>query len=168
MPINARLIRPLPIATPDQIRRAADFCEESFYPRKVLAWIAEQPAAEKSDYLSAGVLSRTLAVGRKDVIEFFKRLEKIRVSHWTVGRHSNPSRMYWRCQSKSFGTAVLAELERREDDTEPTPDDAVPGDLVEHSFKLRPESTLQFRLPRNFSMKDAERIGAWLKTLPFE
>jgi hypothetical protein len=167
MPIRQR---PYPSPTQDQIRRVADFCQESRSVKRLFEWLGEQPPYEKGSYITVSAAMKPAWEDRKGTIEIFKRLEKIDVGFWMVGRHSNPTRLFWKCQSNELAKKVLEEIEQREMASE-SGDAAVTEEVlpmtIDHSFQLRPDNMLQIRLPRDVTDKEAERLAAWVRTLPF-
>jgi len=50
----------------------------------------------------------------------------------------------------------------------PRPPERSSADLIEHTFPLRSGETAYFRLPREFSSSEVERMGGFLRALAFD
>lgn len=105
-------------------------------------------------------------IPRWAVIRLFRGLEKLGHGHFVEGRKGHPSRFLWSSSSVEVGRAAKGEnvsitevaAEKREKN------DA--ADMMTHRFYLRPNLAVTIDLPADFSEKEAERMGNFLKTVP--
>jgi len=105
----------------------------------------------------------------------FKELDRLGAGVFVVGRHGYASRIQWNYSIRSLGEIAMGESNLPED----VPADAVAEDLAEdgdeetgnasikHEFQLRQGFKVQFALPADLTEKEAERLGQFVKTLPF-
>lgn len=125
----------------------------------------------KVDRMLGLLLNDGVHVSRLDVVRLMQKLGEMGLGRFVLGRHSKPSRFEW--QASALEVARVASGESNEIDlSAPTPvsedaqDDAVEDDVLEHRFHLRPDFNLTIELPVNLSPSEAERLAAFIKTLP--
>jgi hypothetical protein len=109
-----------------------------------------------------------------EVLELFKKIAKIGIGSVIFGRRGRPTRLVWdyRLQdisqrAKEAGISSNADRYAAEDD-KPILEAADSVKMVEHFYKLRPDMTINFYLPTDLTKKEAERIGTFVLSLPFE
>lgn len=113
---------------------------------------------------------------RSDVIALFKSLAELELGRFILGRRESPSRFEWHTLMNEVGQTALGEADSiqsmSEEEIEVLEDadiDDGANDLVAHSFRLRPNTPqIVFNLPSDFTAKEAERLAAFLKTVPIE
>jgi len=110
--------------------------------------------------------------------ELFQRLCEIGLATYVTGRRGHESRLRWLYSLRLIGKAANMEVTSLTDNTtadaeeEPLENAALIVEkseaFIDHGYKLRPECDIKVRLPANLSSKEAERVAAWIRTLPFE
>jgi hypothetical protein len=107
-------------------------------------------------------------ISRPDLIAVFRKLEELDCGQYVEGRRGWLSRFVWSVSSIDVFRAAMGEptqieaLEHTEDD------DDLEKDTLEHSFNLRADLQIKFSLPTDLSATEAERLAAFIKTLPLE
>jgi len=111
---------------------------------------------------------------RRDVITALRELEKANCGEFIIGRRGQPSRFRWSVEMIAAGRAArgdqkdvesLAEGDARKGTDEEI---EVSAGMVRHSYKLRPDFSLELDLPEDLSAREAARLAEFIKTLPFE
>ncbi len=64
-----------------------------------------------------------------------------------------------------FNAAALSEVRNS---PVPTPTSITNETLISYNFQLRPDLSVNIGLPKNFTVREAERLSAFLKTLPVD
>jgi hypothetical protein len=109
---------------------------------------------------------------RAEIVALMKALEDVGVGKFVHGRSGHPSRFEWSTSLKSVGQAAVGEAVELEDiegeleDDDQTEEEEV--ETVEHSFKLRPELDIALVLPEDLTVREAERLATFIRSLPFE
>ncbi len=114
-------------------------------------------------------MTRTL--GRGAIVDALRALDSIRVGNFIVGRRGQPSRFEWEA-SPAVVEKALEELEAPQDatsrlDESPSAAQAAEQKLLSHQFRLRPNLTVELRLPMDLTSTEAARLADFIKTLPF-
>jgi hypothetical protein len=103
---------------------------------------------------------------RGEIVDLYQRLEQLGCGKFIVGRKHKHSRFAWNVSISSVGKAAAGEEEM----ISPIPDmtiDAEPGaDTLQHSYHLRRGTNIAFDLPVDLTPQEAERLAAFIKTLP--
>lgn len=106
-----------------------------------------------------------------DLTKLIKKLHQLEVVRFIVGRRGQESR--FRLTVEPVSLVQMARGEREEYkplDTEGSAKEA--GDdnaeLLKHSYRLRPNLILGFELPSNLTLKEAEKLAGFIKTLPYD
>ncbi len=122
------------------------------------------------------VVSRT-GCTRSDVVDMFKKMEELGLGRFVVGRKGAPSRFQWHVfltdvaqvyageddELEIVSPDDLEELEEDEDDLELLDD----NELIEHRYVLRAgDEPIYVKLPHDFTPHEADRLAAFIKTLP--
>ncbi|MCI5047916.1 MAG: hypothetical protein MRY59_10465 [Aquisalinus sp.] len=102
-----------------------------------------------------------------DIVELFRSLEDMDLGRFLVGRRGAETRFYWEYDVKSIAEIAVGEADSPEDFSRDTPIDDESEDMLKHAFNLRPNMTVTLKLPENFTQHEAERLAAWIKSLPF-
>lgn len=114
-------------------------------------------------------------IRRSDLIRVLRGLEDLGCGRYIEGRWGYKSRFQWEVSLTSVGKVACGQQEN----VEPLgpPDEAADVDVdveeetdegIRHIFHLRPSWTIELVLPEDFSTKEAERLSAFIKALPFE
>jgi hypothetical protein len=102
------------------------------------------------------------------VIRTFKALDEYGCGTFKAGRKGWPSRFEWTAQMVSVGQAASGETEQVEETVEAETEEEEPIAALKHVFRLRADVMVSFELPRDFTPTEADRLAAFVKTLPFE
>jgi len=128
-----------------------------------------------------------------EVKETCREFEKLRLGRYVPGRHKSPSRFEWAAKITEIGAVAAGEQDSFDEEfsfdedspTELTSNSTSMTDSsdesdgsnghqnsgdrgIVHSFKLRPDFEVSFKLPVNFSKVEAARIAQFVASLPFE
>ncbi len=150
----------------------------SLYASSSVARSALDTFATRSNKSAETTVERLLAlvaetnssVKRQDVVEFFKQLQKTNCGKFVIGRRTSPSRFLWdvslvdvglaaqgkRSGAELSGPLAVGQVEESEELT------------FTHSFQLRLNQRVEFRLPNDLSPSEAARLADFVKTLPIE
>ncbi len=102
---------------------------------------------------------------RSEVVKLFRQLEELDLGEFMVGRRGRQSRFVW---AETLDIARIA-AQALADGCEPDGSaKAVPESMIPHRYVLRPGAELQFRLPADLTQREADRLGDFIKTLPFK
>lgn len=107
-----------------------------------------------------------------DIRSTFTKLEELGIGVFILGRRGAESRMRWNYDVKSLALVARGDIDEPVDVSEVAQegddDDDLNGSLVEHEFRLRAEFKVTVALPVDLTKGEAERLSAWVKSLPFE
>ena len=137
---------------------------------EILARRKNDTRVTKVDRILGLLLNDGARVVRQDVVRLMQRLSEMGLGKFVVGRHSKPSRFEW--QTSALDAARAASGESNEIDLSAPPvseaeqDDSGEEDMLEHRFHLRPDFNLTMELPVDLTPVEAERLAAFIKTLP--
>lgn len=119
-------------------------------------------------------------VAYAEVVRVFKELAAAGCGTFLNGRKGYKSRMEWDYSLVSLGLVARGEAaipEPIDPSSVEEEDDLVTGLVDEggvedgnlpHAFQLRPDTTLHFSLPADLTAREAERLAAFIRSLPFE
>jgi hypothetical protein len=124
------------------------------------------------DRIHANVVASGYPASRTDIVNAFRELEAFGCGTFKAGRRGWPSRFEWAVQMVDVGRAAAGKTERVDqisrEDVEPEEEEAHPSEpSLQHTFRLRADYPVAFELPANISTAEAERLAAFIKTLPF-
>jgi hypothetical protein len=105
---------------------------------------------------------------RSAVIGLFRKLEELSFGRFIEGRKGHPSRFVWSASSIEVGKAAKGELEvvsAAVAVSEPS-EEKEEEETITHQFNLRPGFVVSVKLPADFTAKEADRLGNFLKALP--
>lgn len=129
-----------------------------------------------------------LPLDRGDIIRAVRAMDELGVARFIVGRRGAASRIEWILDTGDLGEGTRADAEEPEEDAAKTQfkpagldihrlasaraQEAQAGseagsEVLEHSFRVRPSFPITFELPADFSPAEAERLSAFIKSLPF-
>ncbi len=107
---------------------------------------------------------------RSEAIALAKRLAGHGCGRFITGRRKGKSRIEWSFYLSSLGNVARGNADEPEE-IDPNPadgkDDNVSSDIM-HVFKLRPDKDVNIALPEDFTKKEAERLAAFINSLPFD
>jgi len=107
-------------------------------------------------------------ISRGQVIDAFRQLEDAGLGQFAAGRHGWPSRFVWSVGMVSAGRAAAGEPQEIEQIPEEQVEQHLGVDMLSHTFYLRADTPVTFELPVDLTKQEAERIAAFIKTLPIE
>jgi len=114
--------------------------------------------------------AESVAVTHREITRIMNRLGELGLGRYIPGRHSSPSRFEWSTSAKAAANAAIGQTSDLDLSLPPGPEvfeeeDQEVGTL-EHRFFLRPELQVVIELPVDFSPQEADRLAAYIKTLP--
>ncbi len=122
-----------------------------------------------------------LKISYHEAIRIFKVLDSIGCGHFKNGRKGYKSRIEWSHSLISIGQVANGqsgnveaidptnlELEEEVDASGLTEGILIDEGHIQHPFQLRPDLTVTLSLPADLTMKEAQRLSAFLQTIPFE
>jgi hypothetical protein len=133
----------------------------------------------KATFTTAEAVETATGALRGDAVDLLKRLADLGLGSYYIGRRGSSTRIEWDFDIREVGKAAQGQVksltvEREgdgEDDFEAEVYDqlaeaAKPG-TIQHQYQLRADFQLQVVLPTNLTDREAERIGTWVRSLPF-
>ncbi|MGH6836998.1 MAG: hypothetical protein ACREC9_16025 [Methylocella sp.] len=159
--------------TNDISKSLKDIYHEDKDARAIFDWFAtRQNDAREVAADRAAVMAE---VGYPDVIRVFRILADIGCGRFLIGRKSHKTRMAWDYSIRSLAAAAQGGAQAIEEIDPEFVEDSIEADeeeethgLLTHEFQLRARDKVQIKLPSDLSAKEAERLAAFIKTLPFE
>jgi hypothetical protein len=154
--------------------------QEDNVARSFFVWVAQ--INHDSAETSLDRIASKLSLRRSEAVTLAKQLEGTEAGRFIVGRKGGKSRVQWTYSLRSLGLAAKGDADELE---ELDPDiaaetaeqgatsieevgEAPMGDGVEHKYKLRLDTTVTFKLPGDLTKREAERLAAFIQSLPFE
>lgn len=125
------------------------------------------------------VAQEHLSEERSDIIKTVREMERLQLIDFIVGRRGKVSRILWKIESK----ANMAHEEPEVNSTLPAVQTPValpvypievpiqalqPSNLLNHTFHLRSDLSVSLSLPKDLTEHEADRVAAFIKTLPFD
>ncbi|MEA2559563.1 MAG: hypothetical protein QOH06_1067 [Acidobacteriota bacterium] len=108
-------------------------------------------------------------LSRGDVVELFKGLEEVGCGQFVIGRRGWPSRFVWSVSSLAASHLATGEVALMEDVTADSAEESEEADeFLSHTFNLRPDLPITLDLPADLSVKEAERLALFVRSLPME
>lgn len=107
-------------------------------------------------------------ISRGDIIAMFRSLESLDCGKYLEGRKGHKSRFEWSKSSLvvcQLGSGEVEKTELKELSQVGQEDDQNDTEIEIHTFKLRPDFTLEIELPIDLSPREAERIGQFCQSL---
>ena len=120
-------------------------------------------------------VAEVVGIDRSEVIRIFKLLDNNGCGHFIAGRRGGKSRMEWDKSIRSIANASKGntQLVTKIDDAAIENDIEVSASqntlkLIKHQINLRSDMAVEFLLPPDLTAREAERLAAFVKTIPFE
>ncbi|HEY9815684.1 MAG TPA: hypothetical protein V6D20_07785 [Candidatus Obscuribacterales bacterium] len=118
-------------------------------------------------------------ISRQEVIDVLKKLQELGLGRFWTGRRGKPSRFQPYGSFSSLGSIVLDESSNNSVEDEISISSSldirtqesgneVGCNHISHSYVLRPDYKVEFELPSDLNTIEAERLAAYIKTLPFD
>jgi hypothetical protein len=124
-------------------------------------------------------IKRKTRLDHADAIALMRALGDAGIGDFKVGRRGQKTRLAWHFSLRSVGAAALGdevallrldtdrhEEEEVEDDDEDEEDEEDSA-KTRHGFLLRRDMRVHFDLPKDLTAAEAERLAAFIRTLPF-
>jgi len=145
--------------------------------------------ATKTDRMLKLLYDLGRSADRREVIQFFRGLERAGCGRYVEGRRGHPSRFEWTARLSSVGLVAAGKQAKVQPlgeeefsftfddiDEQPLMQPTMPlsstdgiaesvGD-VRHPFRLRPDKTVSLVLPNDLTPQEAQRLSDFVKTLP--
>jgi hypothetical protein len=109
------------------------------------------------------------------MLAIFKQLETLGVGRFIPGRHGYPSRIEWQFSIRSLGEVARGEKAKPEvvaadaiSDDEADESVEPAAKVLRHEFQLRDGFRVRLELPTDINQREAERLAAFIKALPFD
>jgi len=123
------------------------------------------------DRLLAALKQEGHDVARSDIVELFKALQSAGCGDFVIGRKGHPSRFEWTVGLADVGRSASGEPVKVEAISEAekleTAEEEASAEMLEHRYRLRPDTELKISLPVNLTAAEATRIADFVRTLPF-
>lgn len=106
---------------------------------------------------------------RAEVVSIFQLLETLGCGKFIIGRRGKASRFAWSASIADVGRAAVGEQQTVSEIPE-TASEAIEAsaELLAHRYYLRPEMMVSIDLPVDLTMFEADRLAAFIKSLPME
>ncbi|GLK72969.1 hypothetical protein KHC23_05960 [Ancylobacter dichloromethanicus] len=139
--------------------------------RRVFAWFDER--RKDSRAMPVRIAAYRTGLDEREIRRVFKLLDEIGCGRYIKGRGENESRMAWTLSIRSIASAAKGESFSLEE-VAVEPEDTLeaegiifnPDEPVIHTFKLRSDFEVKISLPSDFTDREADRLGAFLKAIP--
>jgi hypothetical protein len=153
------------------VERLKDLYQRNAAARLILDQAARRQRNQsetKVDRLMAVLAAEGHEVSRGDIIDALRSLENLNAGQFVTGRRGWPSRFIWNVGMVSVGKAAAGEPQEIEtipsENSEEPPESA----MLAHSFYLRVDTPVTIELPFDLTKAEAERLAAFIRTLPIE
>ena len=116
-------------------------------------------------------LQEALDLSKTEAKELAAGIKVAKIGELIVGRRGAKTRIRWKFALPSIAGAArgLSEsLEAVNHNNFPVVEGTEETEDAEHSFRLRSNRKIMFNLPRDLKTKEADRLAAFIKTLPLE
>ena len=139
--------------------------------------VSERAAETSLDDVSRWATRNGRFFQHNDLVQAARRLENLGVGRFIIGRKGHVSRLQWASTFDQMGVTYdgneLFVSQNQPEDTEQVPNvspstiDKPTASLLSHTFRLRPNMTITFEIPENLDKGEADRLAAFIQTLPF-
>lgn len=155
----------------DQLRRLYEVDDVA---KRVIDHMAQR---SKGNKLEVDVLQKRISLSRSELVFAFRQLEAIGVGRFIVGRRGSTSRFETnRPPAEIAGVAKgeRAELGGAQEEEETFPDSSESSassgaeTALRHVWVLRPSPLVKIEIPYDITSAEAERLIAFVKSLPVE
>ena len=146
--------------------------DDSF--KRLMDWFSERQ--KNSREMPVRVAGYRTGLSEGEVKRIFQQIETLGCGRYVKGSRGYESRMRWDKSIISIAAAAKGEAKSIEvapasiqdalEDEEVTAA-AIPKGFIEHTYALRPGVSVTIALPADLTTREAERIAAYIQTLPF-
>lgn len=162
----------------DTISALQRICRKKEWTVSFFEWAAGR--GKDANVTSIERIEALTGIGYYDIITLARELEELGLVKFISGRKGFKSRIEWYFSVRNIGAAALGAANEvgnvapdAEDDevveaSITTSNDDVDNSDIQHSYSLRPNKVIKIALPEDFTKKEAERLAAFINTLPFE
>lgn len=130
----------------------------------------------KANETTADAVVSATGAWRADGVNLLKKLSELGLGQYYIGRRGSPTRIEWLYDIRNLGRvaqgAPLALIPSDSENSE-AEEEAIaavsssPKETIHHSHQLRSNFQIQIALPADLTDREAERIGVWVRSLPF-
>ena len=108
---------------------------------------------------------RAEGVPRREVISLFRKLEEFGHGQFIEGRKGHPSRFVWSSSPIAVGKAAQGDEAPIPGVSVNSSDEEADAELRKYIFPLRSGVDAIIQLPADLTVKESERLGAFVRTL---
>lgn len=105
---------------------------------------------------------------RGDIVSVFKKLESCGCGQFVNGRRGWPSRFVWSVPSKDASLLASGEEQTVSEIVVDETYEDTADETLNHTFNLRPDLRIEFDLPSDLTVNEANRLAMFIKSLPME
>lgn len=146
------------------------------YKKNAVARLFLDHAAQRERERAETSVERTQAiltangheVSRGDIVDLYQELEKLNFGKFIIGRRGRSSRFAWTVSIVSVGKAAAGEPQVIAAAAEPGVAAAEVSETLAHTYHLRRDTPVTIELPTDLTRQEAERLAAFIKTLPMD
>lgn len=151
--------------------------QEDETARGLFAWFSDRQKASKE--MPVRVAAFRTGKAEWEIRRVFKKLDDLGCGHLVKGSRGHETRMVWdsnilsiaevaRGGSNKVDSTIPEDQPKLEEEETIQPIPQIPGGYIAHKFQLRRDAMIEVALPADFTSVEAERLAAFIKTLPFD
>jgi hypothetical protein len=166
--------------TDEAKRRLVELYNSNAAARAVLDLIAKRERNSRSteiERISDLLEQAGYSFARREILDVLRSLSDIGLGAFKAGRRGYVTRLEWTTNMIEVGRLASGQSvdeatgqSAGEDGDEPdeSPAEEVESDQLKHIFRLRPSYLVEIYLPADIRKSEADRLAAWIQTLPFD
>jgi hypothetical protein len=104
-------------------------------------------------------------VARTDVRDVLESLAALGCGRFVIGRRGKPSRIEWHVDAIAAGKVARGQA-MEVPAANVHAEDELPADMMEVPYPLRDDLSITLRVPKNLSVREAERLAKFIESLP--
>ena len=159
----------------DTVKKLIDLYEEDEVARRLFDWFsARQKDATETSVDRAAWMTRSQS---HEIVRVFRELEAAGCGQLILGRKGWKTRFRWNYSVRSLSEAARGHTAKLDNidvnNVEPEEDMQDSVEITDttkhtHTMQLRSDVTVSIELPSDFTLREAERMAQWLRSIPFE
>jgi hypothetical protein len=153
-----------------EAQQLSELLQRNTVTRPFFELVSEQPRLRRE--VPVDVVVERTGKERREVVRMFRELEALEAGRLVVGRRRQKTRFMWSdgidvvATAKQFLLGTLPPAEAQKASTVSAAP-MLPGASIRHRYVLRPNLELELLLPSDLTVREAERLAEFVKTLPF-